>query len=712
MLVLVFLLAGFVVLQLRTTDPGTVPDEVVESQQHLVESVARSVGASATQGVSDLSTVAVLPEAKPEQVLTQLQQSHPKWRGMALLDAATRKLVAAQGEPVPVEAVPDAVSEPTVTPVVRAAGDVRMLVVHPLANRPGWVLVASSSTGIPNTPLNGDLRQGLLLLATRTGEVIDTRGTSVKADDKPLQTLLDRAKTAAGGASGIVVGDPAPDTRQGQGVVAGREVAPVVAYAPVSTDTLSGTLGLAVLSVVHAPVGEPSSSWPGLTVAAALVFVGLLGFGLVRWAMVWPVRGLRADVLAVAGGNLKRKVRRSHASEVARIAHAVDHCRTELGGKKAKRRGPRGTWSVRIPVTLAALSLLGWSGWTTWTQGRVDVDVPQPVIANSRSQLGNTADAVRRSVNDGFVDLRAVTGLAGGKTPDALRSTVQQLAERHARYRSVYIVDKTGGLAVSAGRSPLRKAAEISGDGGVRLEDTTGRVPVLFAHAPLPDGQHRLVAEFDVDHIVTLLQRSPGQVRLVDAEMRTIVATDGFVAFQHIPDGHLRDSVTEALAGKPKATVHGAGTGRTVVASRAIEGHGVVSALRWTVVAEQPASELDLASNEVRRAALVAALIGVILALMLFAWHELVLVRPLRAAAKAADKLAEGDSRSVIFPTRQDQIGTIASCLEFCRQALVDGAGRLGAVRRPSGAATDATELIPVVPDTDEDRSPRRKAQV
>jgi len=61
----------------------------------------------------------------------------------------------------------------------------------------------------------------------------------------------------------------------------------------------------------------------------------------------------------------------------------------------------------------------------------------------------------------------------------------------------------------------------------------------------------------------------------------------------------------------------------------------------------------------------------------------------------------------VIYPQHQDQIGTIASCLEICRQAMTDGVRRLGGTRRPSGAATDSTELIAAVPAATP-KAPRR----
>jgi HAMP domain-containing protein len=97
--------------------------------------------------------------------------------------------------------------------------------------------------------------------------------------------------------------------------------------------------------------------------------------------------------------------------------------------------------------------------------------------------------------------------------------------------------------------------------------------------------------------------------------------------------------------------------------------------------------------GELGRNGMVVGLIGILFTLLLFGWQYLLLIRPLRRLAAAADELVAGHP-TVIYPQHQDQIGTIASCLEICRQALTDGIHRLGTVRRPSGAATEDTGLL------------------
>jgi HAMP domain-containing protein len=276
-----------------------------------------------------------------------------------------------------------------------------------------------------------------------------------------------------------------------------------------------------------------------------------------------------------------------------------------------------------------------------------------------------------------------------------VRSSLEELIAEQSRYRSVYLVDQSGRASSVVGRPPLRTSEPLPAEPGLRLRRANAPVPVLFAHAPLPNGR-ALVGEFDLDHITRLLGRAPGSVRLVDVGLRTIVATDGFVAFADL-SAELRDSAVDAGKNGPVARTQDGTEGQAVIVSAPLRG-GVSGDLGWAVVAEQPVTDLALPGSELRRNTMVAALVAALLALLLFGWQYLLLIRPLRRVASAADEIVAGRYGSVIYPQHQDQIGTIASCLEICRQALTEGVRRLGGVRRPTGAATDATELIAAVP--------------
>jgi methyl-accepting chemotaxis protein len=687
LLLLLFLLTGLCVVLLDVRESGTISAAVAESQEQLVSGAGASIGASASQGVADLRTATAIPAATPEELLTRVTQNRT-WRGVAVLDAATRALVATRGEPVPVQALPATVTGTLVTPVVGADGALRIVVAEALPN--ARLVVAVRGAQLPDASIGGDPREALLL-TTSAGQVLDSRGERPRQDDKKLNRLVELASAAAVDSGPASVTGPPVRGRNGDAEQL------TVAYTPVSSSGLTGGLGLAVVSIVRVPVAEGGPGGTGVVPAVALGGVAVLGFLLVYLVLVRPTRRLRADALAVASGRLTVRVRRSATPEVRRIAAAFEHCRSTLSRSPARTVARRRGMPAGLAVLLAALAVLGWSTGVLLTIGSRDVAVPGAVVTSVRNQTTAATEALRRSVNDGLADLVAVASLAAGKAPAEARPALERLVAGQSRYRSVYLVDQNGRATTVVGRTPLRADEPPPAEAGIRQQNASGPVPVLFAHAPLPAGGQAVVGEFDLDHLGRLLGRAPGAARLVDSGLRTIAATDGFVAFAELGGDELRRSATDAGQGEPVARVQEGSGGRAVVASAALRG-GASGKLGWTVVAEQPVAELALAGNELRRNGMVVALVGALLALLMFGWQYLILVRPLRRVAAAADEIVAGRHGSVIYPQHQDQIGTIASCLEICRQALTEGVGRLGAVRRPRGAATDVTELIPIVP--------------
>jgi HAMP domain-containing protein len=686
-LVLLLLHAGLCVVLLDGRESGTVPAAIAESQAQLVRGAGAAVGASASQGIADLRTVAAVPAATPEELLARLLRDK-SWRGAAVLDARTRALVASRGEPVSVQALPKSVTSTIVTPVVGADGTLRVVVAEALPD--ARLVVAARGSRLPDTTVGGDLKE-TLLLTTSAGKVLDARGAPL---DKDVSRLVGRASAAAaagerGNLTGTTVTGPKGAAEQ-----------PTVVYAPVSSSPVDGTLGLAVVSVVRAPVADgPGGS--GVIPALALGGVAVFGFLLVRRVLVTPMRRLRTDALSVADGRLMTtRIRRSRTREVDRIAAAFEHCRSELGGTPARaderRRAGMAPW---VAIGLTATAVLGWSAGVLLTVGSRDVAVPDAVVTSIRNQTAAATEALRRSLNDGLADLTAFTAL---KDAD-LRSGLDDLIAGQSRYRSVYLVDQAGRANSVVGRRPLRTSEPLPAEPGLSLREGGAPVPVLFAYAPLPNGQ-ALVGEFDLDHIARLLGRAPGSVQLVDNGLRTIAATDGFIAFADL-SAELRDSAIESGKGKPVATTKEGTHGQAVIVSAPLRG-GASGKLGWKVVAEQPVTDLALPDNELRRNAMVAALVAALLALLLFGWQHLLLIRPLRRVAAAADEIVAGRYKAVVYPQHQDQIGTIASCLEICRQAMTEGVRRLGGARRPTGAATDSTELIAAVPPAPRRRRP------
>ena len=394
---------------------------------------------------------------------------------------------------------------------------------------------------------------------------------------------------------------------------------------------------------------------------------------------------------------LGKPVRQSRIREVNRVTAALERSRAKL-----RRRKPapnvRAVLSAQLVIAAVALALLGWSGAVAATLGRQHAAVSPTMLSEHGVRVTRSADTLRRSLAEGLSDLQSVARLGKGKEPEQLRGMLDRLAGTESRFRSVYVADGQGAVRLLAGRESLRDAARLPDGEGLRQHNTSGRVPIVYAFTPLPDSTNVLVGEYDVPRMAGLLGSASGRVRVVDEGKRTIADTEGYLAFSPLSDATLIKNVDAAQSGKDARET----TSSALVAAQRLADKGTAATLKWVVVAEQPIGSLGVADNTVRSGARVAALLTAVVALMLFAWHLLVVVRPLRRVGDEARRVAAGDTGAVVYPQRQDEIGTITSCVEICRQALTDGRDRLGEVRRPTGAATDETELLQKIVDEPE----------
>ncbi|WP_329056292.1 methyl-accepting chemotaxis protein [Amycolatopsis sp. NBC_01488] len=731
--VLLVLIAAFTALYLSTAGPlslirandagGRVPDEVTAGQQRTTAGLAQSVATSATAAAGDLQVAAgsgVFDTADDAALLTRLGETYEDWRGVVVYDPVAQKVLATRGEPVPVETLRGvAVANLTVRPVARPGDTPLVLTALPLTGtRAGRLLVVSTALRTTTGDLDEDTQQQVRLVAA-DGAVLHAHGSDVAATDRPAQELLARAATAAAvGQSGVLTGDAVTEK--------GKQRAPVVSYAPVSPSGIGGSLGLSVVSFSRFPVEAVPVRWPGLIPAAALLALAVAGFVLLRRTVVAPIRRLRTDALAVAAGMLGKPVRQSRVREVNHVTAALERCRCTLAGApggrapgpgrspgttQLRRRKPaakvRPFLSAQLVIGLVALALLGWSGAVAATLGRQHAAVSPTMLSEHGVRVTRSADTLRRSLAEGLTDLKSVARLGKGKQPDDLRGMLDRLAGTESRFRSVYVADAEGAVRLRAGRESLRDPVKLPDGEGLRQHNTSGRVPVVYAFTPLPDSKNVLVGEYDVPRMAELLGSAGGRVRVVDEGKRTIADTEGYLAFSALSDPELIKNVEAAQSGKDARET----TSSSLVAAERLADKGNAAALKWVVVAEQPIGSLGVADNTVRSGARVAALLTAVVALMLFAWHLLVVVRPLRRVGAEAGRIAGGDTGAVVYPQRQDEIGTIASCVEICRQALTDGRDRLGEVRRPTGAATDETELLQKIVDEPEKPQPPRPAR-
>jgi methyl-accepting chemotaxis protein len=701
-LLLLLALSAFCVVHLSAPQPQAVVPAVVQAQERLAANTARSIAASAMDGAHDLSTAGAATHATGSGdaagLVNAVGRSDDRWRGVALVDRSAGSVLAQQGEVIPVNLLPaPTTSQLTVFPVPRPSGDLLLVTYLPLSGdkSPSRALVASRTLRVPKLQIDEGLRQGVLVFAS-SGALVSGQGNVPDQADRAVNGLVQQARAAAAaGTTGTLTGPAGPTS------------APVVAYAPVaSDDAASAGLGLSLISVVRAPLATPAPFWSGLVPATALAVVALLGFVLLGSTLVRPVRRLRAEALTIAAGRLDNVVRLPASPELRAIATAFNHVRARLHNGRRRRAAPPRGLSIRAALTVVTAALLAWSASVVLLFGRGAADVPEQVVRDAERQTSTAAEAVRRTLNEGVADLRTVAKSAAGTDAPTLQPALEELAGRQSRYRSVYITDTGGQVVTRAARDPLRGPTAPPGTEGVSLHKDVERVPTIYAHVPLPGGTHTLMAEYDVEYLSELLAHSkPGRSRIVDAELRVVLDTRGFLPFTALGDEAARHAAAQALEGGSSADR--TKDGRDALVSAASLRGGAAGELKWAVVGEQPVTELGLVENELRRGAILVALLAALVALLQVGWHHFVLVRPLRLAARSARQIVAGDTATTVYPQRQDEIGTIASCLEICRQALVDGAGRLGHVRRPSGAATDATVMIPrITDDADPSRSP------
>lgn len=668
-----------------------VAQAVVDSQQQLVATMAREVNASANRSVDVLTDAADRyaedPGRDAKKLLDALNDGGSRWRGTAVVDGSTRQLIAAQGEPVPVERMPPDVSRVTSIPLMND-GDARLLMAVPLTD--GRLLVGAAVVRVRELRLSPDSRQ-TVLLATTSQEMTHVQGIKLTADDQVValvrQAVADTAHTRVTSVTGPASGSSLDG-----------------ATAPVVSASAIGSLDLSVVSLVHAPVIDGGSRWQGMLPAVGLLVVAGLALLLVRRGLIRPVRELLRYAKAVASGGPNPPSRLPGTDEARRIMNALNRVHGRLTGLPGKRRKHRRGASATMAALAAAMTIVGWSVGVMWAFGEGASELPQQVVDDTQNQVNATAGTVSESLDGGLTQLVLTAARHRSADPGRLRGVVERLAEREKRFSGVYVVDGAGNFVVGAGREPLRAAGRLPGASGIRLAGVAGRVPVIYAYTTLSD-RHFLVAEFDIQYLTSLLRRVDGRVRVVDPDLRTILDTGGYLAFQRLSADALRHAASAGLAGRPSAEVITVDGSPALVVGAGMGVHRTTAHLEWSVVVERSVHSFRLGVNERMRRAWLVAILGTCIALTLFGWHYFLHLRPLRKLAQVAERLAAGDTSAVLYPHRPDEVGALAVCLEICRQVEVNGEERLaGAVRLrgADGAQTVVMSCIVAAPRTEQ----------
>ncbi|MFH8715784.1 HAMP domain-containing protein [Streptomyces zaomyceticus] len=559
--------------------------------------------------------------------------------------------------------------------------------------------------------LNSDQeRQELSFLHKQMGQLSDR--AAAKTEQHPVRAK-EPGSRGYPGVSGSLVGD------EYNGRVATAGYASLSSSNPDEKQSVAAGLGLtvvALLPVVQQPTGEQGRELYGLAAAGVLVLLGLLAAG-VLWATVQrPLLRLFLESRRLARGDLTRPVTVPRWGEAARIGAALERLRRRLNtgageddeeatdradGASGSGRRRRNRVGGRGPLALTAALMLLWCVPVGLLLHDTDgsVSVPTTMVNDQRDRTDLIADRLRRALNEAQADLVSTSRLIGADVEndkdngtgtgtgeddrtdagigsadgEAATRLLEETLAKHTRYRALYVVDADGSVGARAG-SETHTWSSGKDLPLVRVSGHGGKEPVIQAGAPVPGHKgSTLVGEIRVEFLNSLLARPGlGEVRVVDSEGLTIAASNGFLAFEKLPTD-LTDLVRAAGVRVGAGPVENAllireGNAVKVAAAAPFSGGGVTADIGWTVVSRQDAEQFKIAPYEREDRSVLAGMLGLAAIILVLGWIHLVVVRPLRALATGAEKLADGDLKTVLYPRYQDEVGAVVRSLELLRQ--------------------------------------------
>ena len=359
---------------------------------------------------------------------------------------------------------------------------------------------------------------------------------------------------------------------------------------------------------------------------------------------------------------------------------------------------------------------------TVYAEVRHGGRVPDAVVAQQRSVTENAAQSLRRSVNEGVVDLEelaAMLELIGRYDYATLREAADRFSDIHARYEAVYIMNAGGTVLASAGGEarpdllrgdrPFRRADMDD----AQLVDTDLIIPQYAAVGlcpPPPSGMalaepcgHRgaVVGHYRSQFLLDALGGLElGRAWLVNHRGQVLAAPAGVGVLEQLPRPALAQAAAAAARGEAGAFRAGSGDGIEVIAFAPVSGFGPSGQLGWSVVTVRPVEEFIGA----RRG---AAAIGLGLAIsvvtvFIFGWLWIAFIRPLDQLEFDADRIAHGDLESHVDIHRHDEIGLVARSLERIRisaNAMANRKSPYGGEQRSARDPGDGEGREPAIED-------------
>ncbi|MER6628534.1 HAMP domain-containing protein [Streptomyces sp. NPDC000987] len=730
---LLLVVAALTVIGLDGIHSAGIPQAVLDGEQRIAADSALSVRTAIEAEASTLRRTAkaypATSASTPTTALKALTSGRKAALGRVLLDARTGRLLATGGRTVPlagVDAARTASGHGEIPPRLVTSGGTRQLLYFARVTLPAqqddpdqdqfqtpnrterqWLLVVSEA--LPALTAYGDGRAAEVLDASGTVLATAVDGAaSPAAADRGLSAAAARAAHRSGAdtdASGSLLGAAAGSRR----TVAGwAQVAS--ATGPGETDDL----GLLVLTARAVPATTTATDYSGFALAAAgLLAVVALLLGLTLYFCVQrPLLRLYLSAGRLARGatgggpaaaeELSRPVPVHGFGEMARIGRALESLRGQLLGQSGPQEFParRGPGSRALAVA-AVLVVACWAVPMIFVLNRADTAtaVPAPVLADQQARTEIAAQRIRQSLDQSYTDLSAAVASLPGRSQADQTEVLRKFAADHEQYRSLYLLDRSGGITLRVGGSPLRTLVHVPGGGGITNVNTSGRIPVIAAYAQVravkgkaPAAGVVLFGEIDVKALNSILPRPKlGSVWVTDRHDKVLAASVGYLAFQSLPDPALTrlaraTQSAPGTAGTATSAVHHTSSGPSVDAAAPLAQKGPTAGLGWHVVTAEPAAALQIPAMQAQQRTMLAGILALALGAACLGWLHVVVIRPLRAVAVLVGRLAGGDRRTVLYPVNHDEIGSVTRSLELVRQALVerDRAARSGHAAGPS----------------------------
>ncbi|WP_433347747.1 HAMP domain-containing protein [Micromonospora sp. CA-111912] len=647
-----------------------VPPAVVDSQLDVVSKIAGNLRSNTGAAVEELDrTVAGRADADDAALPARVVADGAVWSGAAIVETASRKPVTARGAALPYELLPPVLPANDTITVTTPDGPalVRGVILDDTRT-----LLAMQPLTLRNLRLNPDAGHGIFII-TPDGRSSLMQGANA-VDPVHLPVVFQGLAESDSRRSREVVVQEWPDRHL------------VVSSAPVRN------AGLVVTSLLAADVAEGTSGISGLLLGLTLLAVAAPAFLLMRMSLVRPVRALLAQAKADACGVVTPHRASARVAEAQRVARAL-----ALASGDSPPPDRRWLPSVLQGLSLATVVALIWPvAAVALTLSSPAGSIPAQLVRDEENRAEAAGNSLGSALDGGLQTVSRISRSVRASDPVATSRLLERELDEARRFRVLYVIGPDGKIVTTAGRKPLRSVGPVPGETGVLLDDTVSRMPVLYAYRLIDDG-FALVGEFDPDPLLGLIRNVDGRVRVVDAELRTILDSEGFRAYQPLQGELARQVAVEVL---PGATVGRSSTSNgdpALIAATGLNYPDTVAQLEWSIVVEQDLAGLRLPEVVERRWTLLlaGAVVGIILLTQV--WQLYIFVRPLQRLAAVSERISAGSVDLPVPPQRHDDIGAVAMCLEICRQVRHTGSARFGGAIRMRGTEEDRTTVLPPI---------------